>query len=433
MKRRVAIQTFGCKANQADSVHLRGLLAEADYEVVSRLEEADCLILNTCTVTEQADREARQWIRRAKRHNPAMRVLVTGCYAQTQGNDVAMLEGVDVVVGNDRKDQIPNVLPVVGKGLRYDTKTIFRQERVPSFGLSHYSKNTRAHVKIQDGCNKFCSFCIIPYARGKNRSVPEDEVLAELHDLRQHGFEEAVLTGIHIGTYGVDRGIRLVDLLRRIDSEKPLPRIRLSSLDPEEVSRDLIDMVLDSDVICPHFHIAIQSGDNDILRRMKRRYDVDRCYDVVHQVMQKGQEVALGTDVIVGFPGESETSFEQTYRLLEDLPISYAHVFPYSKRRNTPAASYCDQVAPMLKRRRSERLRSLARDKKRQFFGQFIGKIVEIVVESERDSRTGLLRGMTQHYMPVLFDGQDRLMRQRVRLKVTAIDNQRVIGEGIPT
>lgn len=423
----VAIHTMGCKANQADSTYLEGAFREKGYQVVGMNDAADYYIFNTCTVTDQADREARQLTRRARRRNPAAKIVVTGCYAQTQPEVLAALDSVDEVVGNTHKALIPDELPSLPSHVE-EERAIFKQNDVTSVGHSHYSKNTRAQVKIQDGCNKFCTFCIIPYARGKNRSVPIDDVLAELHLLKKHGFQEAVLTGIHIGTYGHDRNNSLEDLLAAIEHEKPLPRIRLSSLDPEEVSKELIERVAASDVICPHFHIAVQSGDNDILDRMKRRYRVDRFYQVIDMITSCMPEASIGTDVIVGFPGESEEQFERTYRMLEELPISYIHVFPYSSRRNTPAAAFDDQLDNGIKKERSRTLNRLAREKKAAYYNRFIGSTQEVIVESRRDPKEGLLRGMTANYIPVLLDGDDSYIRQLIPVQLRHTDSLRVYG-----
>ncbi len=439
---RVALHTLGCKANQADATYLTAVLRQKGYQVVGLNDVAEYYIFNTCTVTDEADREARQLTRRAKRKNPDAKVIVTGCYAQTQAEAVAALPSVDEVVGNQEKGNIPELLPLLAKeGIEgRPTKdpsltlpfvrggSIRRQTNVPSFGFSHYSKNTRAQVKIQDGCDKFCTFCIIPFARGKNRSVPPEQIISELHELRRHGYEEAVLTGIHIGTYGLDIHSSLENLLEQIEAAKPLPRIRLSSLDPEEISDRLIQMIANSEIICPHIHVAVQSGDDTILARMKRRYGVGQFRDIINQIVKVMPKIAIGTDLIVGFPGETEAQFEHSYQMIAELPISYAHVFPYSTRKGTPAASYPGQVSPDEKKKRTKRLRQLSQSKRMRYFEQFLGKPLEIVVESRREPKEGLLRGVTPNYIPVHFKGTDHLLRTRQIIRLDQIHNSRVYG-----
>jgi threonylcarbamoyladenosine tRNA methylthiotransferase MtaB len=425
VKKRVAIHTLGCRANQSDSTYLEGSLLERGYDIVDSPDEADYYIFNTCTVTHEADREVRSLSRRVKRINPKAKVIMTGCYAQTDADTLKQLDSVDHVIGNADKQSIPEFLPVL-KG--HKVKAILKQKEVPSFGYAWYSKNTRAHVKIQDGCNKFCSFCIIPYARGLNRSVPADKILAELHELHARGFQEAVLTGIHIGTYGEDRHISLEQLLDLIEMERPIPRVRLSSLDPEEITDRLIEQVTQSKIICPHLHIAVQSGDDIVLKGMKRRYQAAHFYDIVRKLTRLKPKIAIGTDIIVGFPGETDEAFENTYTMIEELPISYAHVFPYSPRRGTPAASRNDQIDSPLKRERVQRLQRLIKNKKSFYYQQFKGLSLEMIIEGKRDRKEGLLKGVTQNFIPVHVDGSDELMHHRMPVILERFANSRVYG-----
>ncbi len=439
MKKRVALHTLGCKANQADETFLAAQLLNKGYEIVPIKAIADYYIFNTCTVTDEADKEARRLTRKAKRHNPAAQVIVTGCYAQTQADAVAALPSVDAVIGNAEKENIANLLPTVGARPASPSlggravplqivSDIRSQEHVPSTGRSHLTKQTRAQVKIQDGCNKFCSFCIIPYARGKNRSVPAEQIINELHQLHAHGFQEAVLTGIHIGTYGLDQNSSFEQLLQLIELEKPIPRVRLSSLDPEEVTDRLIDVVNQSDIICPHWHIAVQSGDNMILDRMRRRYHVDHFYHVVDRITAEMPHAAIGTDIIVGFPGESEEQFARTCRMVEDLPISYVHVFPYSQRKGTPATRLEGQVDTAIKKARSRELNAISRAKRQRYYESFIGQTVEVVVETQRDLKENLLKGLSPTYIPIHFNGDDALMQQRLAITIDHVQETRVHG-----
>ncbi len=426
MRRRVVLETLGCRANQADSAYLAGALQQKGYEVVNTIEGADIYLLNTCTVTGKADQEARQLTRRAKRRQPKIQVIVTGCYAQTQPEAVAALPSVDSVIGNTEKGELPALLGESLPAVR--VSPITPQRQVPSFGLATYSKNTRASVKIQDGCNRYCTFCIIPKARGRSRSVPIRDVLHELHNLRAAGFEEAILTGIHIGTFGVDRGESLEQLLQLIDLEKPLSRVRLSSIDPEEVSDRMIETIATSDVLCPHFHIPLQSGEDTVLARMKRRYRADDFRRLVEKIETLLPEAGIGTDVIVGFPGESPERFRQTEQLLNDLPLSYFHVFPYSKRKGTPAAQLGSQIPQAIKKERGARLRALSDTKKQNFYRRFVGTTQEVVVEEKRDLREGFLKGVTRNYLPVFFKGPNRLYQKRVAVKIERLNGLRLYG-----
>lgn len=457
----VALHTLGCKANQADSTYLQGLLHQRGYEVVGFNDTAEYYILNTCTVTDQADREARQMIRRAKRNNPRAQVIVTGCYAQTQRDEVALLESVDYVVGNVEKDQIPYLLPSFQslktneitcdrwreQAFRPSQKTqlkvceddrthpetsrIRQQTEITNFGLSHHTKNTRAFVKIQDGCDKFCSFCIVPFARGNNRSVEPQLILDELHKLRFKGFEEAVLTGIHIGSYNHDRGVNLFKLLQWIDKEKPLPRIRLSSLDPEELSDDIIHLVADSNSICPHFHIAVQSGDNDILDRMRRHYHVDCFYKVIDKIRATIPNAAIGTDIIVGFPGETEEQFERSLRMIEELPLAYVHVFPFSKRRGTAAARYEGNIDNVVKKERTAHILKIGRQKKTKYYESFMGQSLEVIVESKKYLGGEFLKGVTRNYIPIYFQGENAYYRKRLHVVINKVMDTKVYGHVI--
>lgn len=409
----VALANLGCKANQYDGTYLMGLLQEHGYRLVDFRDCADIYVINTCTVTDKADADSRNLIRRAKRRNPDGITVVTGCYAQTRPEAVAKLDGVNLVLGNHQKGGILSHLELA-KRERDKThvvvEDIFRQRHIETFGHSGATSQTRAYVKIQDGCNQFCSFCIIPFARGRNRSIPIERVLAELRQLASGGYAEAILTGIHLGTYGQDleEKTRLEDLLRAIESERPIHRVRVSSIDPEEVSVDMIEIMAGARTLCPHLHIPLQSGDDATLELMRRRYTRQEFRELCHSLVDRIPRLTIGTDVMVGFPYEDEGRFEETYELLKESPVHYFHVFPYSSKKGTPAARMLGQVAPELKKKRASRLRELSDKKALQWRQSHLGAELEVVLERrdetwQNDSSEPLeaWMGYSENYLPV--------------------------------
>lgn len=406
----VAIATLGCKANQYDSSVLEARLKERRFRLVDFNGPADIYVINTCTVTDKADMDSRNLIRRARRRNPDAFTVVTGCYAQTKPGEAAGLDGVDLVLGNAEKARLFDFLEQ-GRPERTQVVVddIFRQREIEDFGDASYSKNTRAFVKIQDGCNQFCTFCIIPYARGRNRSVSPERIVAELRRLSAAGYREAVLTGIHIGTYGADLepATTLTGLLKILDRERPIHRIRISSVDPEEIDAEMIELVATSPVFCSHLHIPLQSGDDAILKMMRRRYGRERFREVCQALTEKNPRFCIGTDVIPGFPYEDEARFQNTYELLRDAAVHYFHVFPFSPKRGTPAATMLGQVPHAVKKERAAALRALSAEKFTEFRSRFFGTELEVILEQsgeacQNDEPVERLRfGRSDNYLPV--------------------------------
>jgi len=398
----VAISTMGCRANQADSAVLEGLLAQAGWRLVDFNSSADAYILNTCTVTNNADQEARYLIRRAHRKNPEASIIVTGCSAQTNPKALAQVEGVSFVVGNTQKASILDYLhqakPLVPEII---VKDIFQEEAIFTSDFATYSKNTRAFVKIQDGCNQMCSYCVIPFARGKNRSLAPKKILEELRRLHSEGFLEAVLTGIHIGTYGRDleEESTLLELMRKIEEEAPIYRVRVSSIDPEEVSGEMIEFLAESKVFCAHLHIPVQSGNDEILKLMRRRYTAEEFLNLSYTLKEKIPAICLGTDIMPGFPYEDESRFEKSFRLLEESPIDYLHVFPYSAKEKTRASSFQGQVSLSVKRERVKKLTELSQKKKESFYKNSLGHIEEVILEEKLSE--AWMKGTSRNYLPV--------------------------------
>jgi threonylcarbamoyladenosine tRNA methylthiotransferase MtaB len=436
----VAIVTLGCKANQYDASWLEARLRERRFRLVDFKQSADVYIINTCTVTDRADQDSRNLIRRARRRNPEAFLIVTGCYAQTKPGEVAGIDGVDLVLGNAEKSRL---LDHLEKGrpdrTRIDVEDVFRQRELETFGTASYSRNTRAFLKIQDGCNQFCSFCIIPYARGRNRSVPIPRVLEELHRLREAGFHEAVLTGIHIGTYGRDlpEAATLTELLQAIDRERPIHRVRISSIDPEEVSDELGEYVSGSSAFCPHLHVPLQSGDDATLKMMRRRYDREKFREVCENLANRNPRLCLGTDVIVGFPYEDEARFQNTFKLLSETPVHYFHVFPFSPKRDTPAAKMLDQVPQGEKKERASRLRMLSGEKTRAYRRRFLGGEAEVILEEAaapcQNSETGegYWSGVSENYLPMIVRAARNRAGDLVRCRITSESGGALGGEAL--
>jgi threonylcarbamoyladenosine tRNA methylthiotransferase MtaB len=417
---KIAITTLGCKVNQYDSAVIQNRL-EASHSFVPFDEPADCYIINTCTVTDCADWEARQLVRRAKRISPNAKVLVTGCYAQVNPAEVALVPGIDYVVGLNRlADLIRFVeLPKQG-GVKVAVSDVKRERGVPILGTRALPGHTRAFLKIQEGCSYSCTYCIIPTARGLSRSVAPREILQQVGLLADAGYQEIVLTGIHLGGYGHDLTpkIDLAGLLEMIVQKRSIPRLRLSSLDPREVPDRLLDLMANSDVMCPHLHICAQAGDDAILKRMRRNYDTVYYRELLIKVRERLPDAALGSDIIVGFPGETEGAFDHSLQFFADTPLTYFHVFPYSSRRGTVAASLAGHVAGDVKKRRSRTMRELGARKKRDFCLRFVGRKAAVLIEDRLDGATGWHRGFSRNYLPVVVRSGRSFVNREVEVEI---------------
>ena len=417
---KIAIATLGCKINQYDSAVIQSRL-ESKHSFVAFDEEADCYVINSCTVTDRADWEARQLVRRAKRLNPAAKVLVTGCYAQVNPQEVACVIGVDYVVGLNRLDDLVRfVEEAPAEATQMAVTDVKRERGVPVLGTRALPGHTRAFLKIQEGCNYSCTYCIIPTARGLSRSVTPRQVLEQVRRLAGAGYKEVVLTGIHLGGYGQDLKPRmdLMALVEMIAASGLILRVRLSSLDPREVPDRLLDLVAASDVVCPHLHICAQAGDNEILKRMRRNYDTGYYRALLDRVRDRLPDAALGSDIIVGFPGETDEQFENCLEYFVSLPLTYFHVFPYSSRRGTFAASLPDAVPAGQKKSRARRMRELGERKKSDFYARFIGQRARVLVEAKLERTTGLQRGFSRNYLPVTVAAAGDLTNREVEVRI---------------
>jgi len=425
------ITTLGCKVNQSESEDLASRLnaqgmqkADAAKNGCLPSPTADVCIINTCTVTQKASMQSRQAIRRAIRLNPNARIIVTGCYAQMQPDQIRRINKVNDIVGHGQKMRIPDLIK---------TQMVNGDAVAPS-GCNEDApptdfSRTRPILKIQDGCDTFCTYCIVPYSRGRSRSIPVKNVTDAINAVHSFGKHEVVLAGIHLGCYGKDLTppTSLFELLNHVLSATSIERIRLSSVEPAELTSDIIKLAAGSNRLCDHFHIPLQSGDDSILKRMHRPYTRSLFSALIRQIHASIPDAAIGADILAGFPGETEAAFENTFALVEQLPISYLHVFPFSARKGTPAYTFPDKVADQVIKARCRRLRELGQRKKNEFYQKFIHQPVEILVESQRDRKTGFLKGFTSDYIPVLILGGDELKNMLVRVRIERVDGNGVV------
>lgn len=430
--RKVMLVTLGCKVNQYDTNSMVSSLRGEGHGVVDEPADADVIVINTCTVTGRTDYKGRQLVRKAIIQNRSAVIIVTGCYAQVQAEKIAEIPGVDYILGNMEKHEIA---AWVSTGEKRETPTIRTGDisKARSLGLESpdvHSGTTRAFLKIQDGCDHACSYCIIPRARGRSRSLPRARVKEKIEFLAEEGFQEVVLCGIHLGVYGQDLepAVSLLDLLQDLDRETRIPRIRISSIEPNELTDGLLDLFAESSRLCPHFHLPLQSGDPDVLEAMNRPYGPGDFVSLVHRIHERMPAAAIGVDVIAGFPGEGEGAFENTLNLLEGLPITYLHVFPYSRRSGTAAAGFPDPVPPEQIRKRAGAFRKMGMKKRLDFYANHLHEERELLVETTRDRKTGMLKGVSRNYIPVLFEGPDILQTRLVRVRIQAVKGRDVFG-----
>ncbi len=419
--RRAAFHTLGCKLNFAETSTLARDLEESGYARVEFKEQADVYVINTCSVTEQANRKCRNAVSRALRRNPEAKVVVVGCYAQLKPEEITKIPGVDLVLGASEKFKLANHLESIEE--KQDaTAMVERISKAKDFFPSYsLGERTRSFLKIQDGCDYFCAFCTIPLARGKSRNTSVSETVEKAQEVITKGAKEIVLTGVNIGDFGQGKGESFYDLIQELDKLQELQRIRISSIEPNLLSNDIIEFVSKSERFMPHFHIPLQSGTDELLTAMKRKYDRALYTSRVEKIRALMPHACLGVDVIVGFPGESDQKFEETFTYLQELDVSYLHVFTYSERPNT-AAVQMEGVVPAEKRaERSKRLRVLSRKKKEHFYRQFESAEVEVLFEdSEID---GTIQGYSKNYLRVALPFDEKLVNQSIHLKLGSLSS----------
>ncbi len=422
----VSFYTFGCRLNQAETAILEQSFRKAGYAVVDIRQPADVVVVNTCTVTEHGDADTRKLCNRIRRLNPHARIALVGCQAQVQRDKLLNLPNVHWVVGNARKLELRQILestpPSAGPSV---IAPVIRKQSftVPFVGVDRY--HTRANLKIQDGCDFFCSFCEIPYARGRARSRRFSDLLAEAVALARAGHHELVLTGINIGTYR-DGQKSLVDVLDALEQVEGLWRIRISSIEPTTIPDAVLDKMAQGGNVCRHLHVPLQSGSNVILKAMNRLYTVEEYTDFVQQAWNRIEGLCLGTDVIVGFPGESDAAFQETYHLLRDLPLAYFHVFSYSERQHARSRRLEQKVPPGVVKQRSRLLRELSHRKRQQFMHRFVGKVLPVLFEQEKN---GVWVGLTDNYLRVRVSADFNLRNQLLPVRLQAVDGSTLVGE----
>lgn len=433
MARKVAFFTLGCKTNQYESEAMASVFRREGFETVPFDEKADVYVINTCTVTHLGDRKSRQVIRKAVKKNPDAVIAVTGCYAQTSPGEVLDIPGVDLVIGTADRDKIVQLIDETEKSpLPVNAvRDIMTNRSFEDMPILEYENRTRAFVKIQEGCNNFCTYCIIPYARGPLRSRAPEKVLGEVEKLVNEGFGEIVLTGIHIGAYGagLEDKTDLADLVIKAALIPGLKRLRLGSVEPLDITPRLIHAISEIRTICRHLHIPLQSGDDYILKKMNRTYNSFEFDRLVGAIRGQIPEIAITTDVIVGFPGETDERFENTYEFIKDIGFSKTHVFRYSPRKGTPAADFADQVSAEDKDSRSKRLIALDRENQKRFARKLIGQTTEVLVEQLVHTEEDLWEGLTDNYIRILLKSSSDLKGDFVEVRAVKLQGTSVLAK----
>lgn len=414
---RVAVATLGCKVNHYESAGIIEALTSQGFSVVPFDSPADLYIVNTCTITAKTDFQSRQLVRRAHRTNPLASIVVTGCYAQIAPQEVASLPGVRFVAGTEMKERLPAIIrEIICDEPRIDVSDINRKRTISDLPVTRFPDQTRAYLKVQDGCNLFCSYCIIPYARGRSRSLPEEDVIRQVQALTRSGHREIILTGICLGAYGKDltSSTNLLSLIQQIERHTDLERLRISSLNPIEISDEMIEHFQHSTILCRHLHLSLQSGNDRILRLMRREYTTQEVNNLVQKLQSAIPGIAVGMDVITGFPGEQEEEFDNTLHFIKKIGLAYLHVFPYSQRPGTTAFSLPDQVTKSVKKERAAVLRRVGNRKRITFNSGFIGKALPVLIEGTVDKETGWVKGFSDNYVPMLLPEGDLSLANRI-------------------
>ncbi len=429
MKKKVALHNLGCKVNAYELEAMQEMLEKAGYEIVPFAPGANVYIINTCTVTNIADRKSRQMLHKARKMNPEAIVIAAGCYVQAQKNMENIDDAIDIVLGNNRKQDLLFVLENYkkGSGQEKDLISLDKPVEYEELQLSSTGEHTRAYLKVQDGCNQFCSYCIIPYVRGRVRSRRKEEVLEEVLRLTKNGYQEFVLTGIHLSSYGVDCEDNLLELIKAVHEIEGVKRIRLGSLEPRIITEEFAQALGNMPKICPHFHLSLQSGCDATLMRMNRKYSAEEYLEGCRLLRKYFKNPALTTDVIVGFPQESEEEFEQSYKMIESVEFYETHIFKYSRRQGTRAAEMEGQVDEAVKTERSHKLIQLGKEKKQKYMESFLGQQVEILFEeTAKIQGEEYWIGYTKEYLKVAAKSKENLENRIVLGKV-----ERFIEEGI--
>ena len=427
--KKVAFYTLGCKVNQYETEAMSELFRNSGYEITDYDSFADIYIINTCTVTGMSDRKSRQIIRRAKKVNPESFVIVAGFYSQVSPGEVLKIDGVNLVLGTKERGSIVRLYEENIKAQKESkVSDIMKCHDFENLSLSTFGTRTRAYIKIQEGCNQFCSYCKIPYARGPIRSRNFDDVIAETKRLIEKGFTEITYVGIHIASYGLDTKSKgLAELLVHANNIPGIKRIRLSSIEPMTLNEEFAQKIKECDKLCPHFHLSLQSGCDETLKRMNRKYTTEQYFGIVAGLRRHFPEVAITTDIMVGFPGETDEEFENTCKFAENVAFSDAHIFQYSPRPDTPAATFENQVDPVVKEERSKKIDAICKASKRAFMERFLGETKEVLFE--QPVKNGYFEGKTANYQNVLVKTNEDLEGEYKTVLLKEIKGENFIGE----
>lgn len=417
--KKVALHNLGCKVNAYETEAMQEMLEKNGYEIVPFKEGADIYIINTCTVTNMADRKSRQMLHRAKKMNPNALVVATGCYVQAKENSGEVDECIDVIIGNNKKKDLIEILE---QHIQKAVIDINHTKEYEEMHLSKTAEHTRAYIKVQDGCNQFCTYCIIPFARGRVRSRAKEDVIREVTDLANNGYKEVVLTGIHLSSYGVDlEGEDLLSLILAVNDVAGIERIRLGSLEPRIITEEFAKTIAGLTKMCPHFHLSLQSGCDETLRRMNRRYTSEEYYEKCQLLRKYFDNPALTTDIIVGFPGETEEEFEKSKAFVDKVDFYETHVFKYSKRQGTKAAVMENQVPEQIKTQRSNILLELDAKKREKYESNFVGKDVEVLMEESVQINGETFQvGHTKEYVKIALQTEENLQNQVTNVEIVS-------------
>lgn len=431
---KVAFSTLGCRVNVYESEAMAEKFIKEGYEVVDFSEKADVYVINTCTVTNMGDKKSRQIIGRARRLNEEAIIAVVGCYSQIAPDEVSSIDGVDVVLGTRNKGDIVywvNRAKSEKSKVVNVTENILKNKVFEELKIEDYQDKTRAFLKIQDGCNRFCSYCLIPYARGAVCSKKPETVIEEVKNLAKHGFKEIILSGIHTASYGVDleEKVTLIDLLEEIEEIDGIERVRIGSIDPTFFTEGIKDRLVKLKKLCPHFHLSLQSGSNGTLKRMNRRYSKEEYKEIVDMLRGAIKDVSITTDIIVGFPGETEEEFKETYEFLKDISLTKMHIFKYSPRKGTKAAAMKDQIHGTKKEERSKKLIELNEKNEETFMKEMIGKTLEVLFEEKVSGEENIYTGYTPNYIKTICESNEDLIGQIKKVYIKEISKDNFIGE----
>ncbi|WP_041596033.1 tRNA (N(6)-L-threonylcarbamoyladenosine(37)-C(2))-methylthiotransferase MtaB [Halanaerobium hydrogeniformans] len=433
MNKKAAFYTLGCKVNQYETEAIIDIFLDNNFEIVDFSAEADVYIINSCTVTNQAASKSRKIARRAKRSNNDSLVAVVGCYTQAFPEEVSSISEIDFIMGSSNKSKIVNKVKklLAGKNVDNEIKEYQELKDYEDLEIKRLSNTTRANIKIEDGCNQFCSYCIIPYARGPVRSREQKSILNEIKKMIGQGVKEIILTGTHLGAYGTDKGNKtaLTDLMQQLTELNNLQRLRLSSIEGTEIDAKMIDLIAENDIFCPHLHLPLQSGSNEILKAMQRPYTAEEFKETINKIRAKIPDIAITTDIIVGFPGENEKTFKQTLELVKELKFSKIHVFPFSAREGTPAFKMDNKLNGNIIKKFSKKLRFINKSLMEEYQANFLGQNKKVLIEEARDQQTGFLTGYTDNYLKILVEGPDNLKNTLREVKLEqSFDHSHIKG-----